>query len=117
MAKPSGLLSLRNLCRGLLGGGGGGHGAAVARVVVPWGSGSGRSGAPGGCGGALGNGSGASWWLRRGGGVGSVGDGGGCAVRGGSKSAGVCGTRPRPSSWGSHEVSAGLEGASRGAAW
>ena len=59
------------------------------------GSGSGTSGAPGGRGGALGSESGASGWLRCSGGMGSVGAGGGCAVRGGSGDAAVCGTGPR----------------------
>ena len=82
-----------------------------------WGIGSGGSGAPGGRGGALGSGSGAGWWLRRGGRVESVSAGGECAVRGGSGSAAVCGTRPRRSSRASQEVSARPWGASRGAAW
>ena len=71
---------------------------------------SGGSGAPGGSSGALGSGSGASEWLRGGGGVGSVSAGGGCALRGGSRSAAVCGTRPRRSSRATQEVSAGSWG-------
>ena len=49
-------------------------------------------------------------WLRRGGGVGSVGAGGECAVRGGSASAAVCGTGPHCSSRASQEASAGPGG-------
>ena len=49
-------------------------------------------------------------WLRRGGGVGSVGAGGECAVRGGSGRAAVCGTGPHRSSRASQEASAGSGG-------
>ena len=66
--------------------------------------------AQGGPGGTWGSGSGASGWLRRGGGVGSVGAGGECAVRGGSASATVCGTGPHRSSRASQEASAGPGG-------
>ena len=59
------------------------------------GSSSGGSGALGGRGGALGSESGATERLSRGGSVGIVSAGGGCAVLGGSRSAAVCGTRPR----------------------
>ena len=69
-----------------------------------------REWAPGGRGGALGSGSGASGWLTRGGGVGSVGARGDRAVRGGSGSAAVCGTMPHRSSRASQEVSAGPGG-------
>ena len=82
-----------------------------------WGSGSGGSGAQGGRGGALGGRSGASEWLRGGGGVGSVSARGGCAARGGSGTAAGCGTVPRRSSWASKEVSEGPGGPRRGAAW
>ena len=84
-------------------GGGGARGGAR-------GSRSGGSGVRGGRGGALGSGSGASGWLRRGGGVGSVGARGECAVRGGSGSAAICGTGPHRSSRASQEVSAGPGG-------
>ena len=65
-----------------------------------------REQGPGGRGGAWGRGSGASWWLRRGGVVGSVGAGGECAVRGGSGSAAFCGTGPHRSGRASQEASA-----------
>ena len=59
------------------------------------GSRSGRSGAHGGRGCASGIKSGAGERLRRGGAVGSVRAGGGCAAWGASGSAAVCGTGPR----------------------
>ena len=65
---------------------------------------------PGGRGGALGSGRGASGPLRRGNGLVSVGAGGECAVLGGSGSAAVCATRPHCSSRASQEVSAGPGG-------
>ena len=75
------------------------------------GTGSGRSGALGGCGGASGCGSGASERLSCGGAVGSVSAGGWCAVWGGSGSAAVCGTGPRRGArLASQEVSAGPGG-------
>ena len=49
-------------------------------------------------------------WLRRAGGVGSVGAGGQCDVRGGSGSAAVCGTGPHRLSRASQEASAGPRG-------
>ena len=65
-----------------------------------------RERGPGARGGALGSRSGASGWLRHGGGVGTVSAGAGCAVRGGSGRAAVCGAGPRRSSRASQEVSA-----------
>ena len=59
------------------------------------GRGSGGSRALGGCGGALGSGSGASERVRRSGAVGSVSAWGGCAVWRESGSAAVCGAGPR----------------------
>ena len=88
-----------------LGGGGRGRrtwGGGGARVGAR-GSGSDGSGVSGGRGGTWGSGSGASGWLRRGGSVGAVGE---CAVRGGSRSAAVCGTGPHRSSRASLEASA-----------
>ena len=95
---------------GPVGGGGGGHGAAVARVVAPGGAGAAGAGPLGGRGGALGSGSSASGWLRRGSSVATVGAGGERAVRGGSGSAASCGTRPHRPSRASQEVSAGPGG-------
>ena len=88
------------------GGGGWGSGSCMAgggRGRWTWGGGGAR-------GGARGSGSGASGWLRRGGGVGSVGAVGECAVRGGSGSAAVCGTGPHRSSRASQKGSAGPGG-------
>ena len=67
----------------------------------------GWSGVSGGRGSTWGSRSGASGWLRRGGGVGSVGAVGKCAVRGGSGSATVCGTGPHRSRRSSQEALAG----------
>ena len=69
-----------------------------------------RKRGPGGSWWRLGSRSGAIGWLRRGGGVGSVGAGVGCAVRGGRGSAAVCGTGPQRSSRAGQEVSAGPGG-------
>ena len=60
--------------------------------------------------GTRGSGSGAGRWLRRGGGVGSVGAGGECAVRGGSGRAAVCRTGPHCSTRASQEALAGPGG-------
>ena len=81
-------------------GGGGARGGAQ-------GSGRGWGGVPGGRGGTSGSGSGSCGWLRRGGGVGSVGAEGECAVQGGGRSAAVCGTGPHSSSQASQEASGG----------
>ena len=67
-----------------------------------------RERGPGGRGGTWGSGNGASGWLRRGGGVGSVGAGGECAVRGGSGSAAVCETGPHRSSLASQDAWGGF---------
>ena len=76
-----------------------------------WGSESGRHGTLGGRGGTTWSGSGTSEQLRRGGAVGSVRAGSGCAARGGSMSPAVCGTRPRRGASGaSLESSAGPGG-------
>ena len=93
----------------LLAGGGGGMWTSGGCDVLGGarGSGSGGSGALGGDGGGLGSGSGASERLRRGGAVGSVSAGNGCALRGGSGSAAVCGTgHRRGARLASEEVSA-----------
>ena len=73
--------------------------------------GGGESGALGGRRGALGSGSGANERLRRGGSVGSVSVGGGCAVWGGGGSAAVCETCLRcRARLASEEASAGRGG-------
>ena len=66
----------------------------MACMVAPRGMGAARAGPYQGRGGALGSGSGASERLRRGGAVGSVSAGSGCAVWRGSGNATVCGTGP-----------------------
>ena len=110
----------RGLGLGVLYGRRGEGGVDMGRRWRSWwrlGEWSGGSGVSGGCGGTSGSGSGASGWLRRGGGVGSVGAGGKCALRGGERER--CRLRDRASSLesGQSEGVGGSWGALPGAAW